>query len=310
MFDFGVVFVLLCVFGSFIGLSLIMAKVDRDNKDLPKQYIVWFYHHIYTCVLRHAEMLSLNYQRGRRIGDYGEIIDDEWKREVRYFVQRVIIPNIETNMLRGVIIPEELFVDGVFSEETNIIQKFKFSDYISGLKTNKNEPQFVCCYKKRSIATYYGDFSTTISEELLDVLCSQVEILCEFLFGSELYTMPLNIDNPIDYEMMVAALLKDIGFAVRTTKASGDQGADVLAEKNGISFAIQCKKYSKPVGNKAVQEANAGRDFYKCDYGVVVSNAGFTKSAKQAANACQIILLNERQLEKLLKYVPDENDDK
>lgn len=108
--------------------------------------------------------------------------------------------------------------------------------------------------------------------------------------------------TPLNYEKSITIKLKSLGFNARTTKASGDQGADVIAKKNGISFAIQCKKYSKPVGNKAVQEANAGRDFYNCDYGVVVSNAGFTKSARQAANACKVILLNDTQLEKLLQY--------
>ncbi|MFQ6704006.1 MAG: restriction endonuclease, partial [Alphaproteobacteria bacterium] len=108
--------------------------------------------------------------------------------------------------------------------------------------------------------------------------------------------------TPANYEKYIATQLIKLGFVALTTKSTGDQGADVLATKNGVSFAIQCKMYSKPVGNKAVQEANAGRDFYKKDYGVVVSNAGFTKSARQAANACGIILLNDNQLEDLLKY--------
>ena len=106
----------------------------------------------------------------------------------------------------------------------------------------------------------------------------------------------------IDYEKLICVRLKDLGFNAHTTKASGDQGVDVLADKGGVSFAIQCKMYSQPVGNAAVQEVNAGRDFYKRDYGVVVSTADFTKSARQAANACGIILLNENQLEKLLDY--------
>lgn len=109
-------------------------------------------------------------------------------------------------------------------------------------------------------------------------------------------------ETPQQYEVRICTNLKKLGFESKTTKGSGDQGADVLASKNGVSFAIQCKKYSKPVGNKAVQEANAGRDFYKKDYGVVVSNAGFTKSARQAAHACGIILLNDNQLDDLLKY--------
>lgn len=107
----------------------------------------------------------------------------------------------------------------------------------------------------------------------------------------------------LDYEKMITNRLKELGFNAKTTKASGDQGADILAEKDGVSFAIQCKMYTKPVGNKAVQEANAARDFYGKDYAVVVSNAGYTKSARTAANACDVILINDTQLEKLLEYV-------
>lgn len=136
--------------------------------------------------------------------------------------------------------------------------------------------------------------------------CNVVEELVFSLYVNKWEMSDINLKQknitPLDYEKSITIKLKSLGFNARTTKASGDQGADVIAKKNGVSFAIQCKKYSKPVGNKAVQEANAGRDFYNCDYGVVVSNAGFTKSARQAANACKIILLNDTQLDKLLQY--------
>lgn len=108
--------------------------------------------------------------------------------------------------------------------------------------------------------------------------------------------------SPLDFEKQICDKLKSMGFNARTTKASGDQGVDVLADRNGLSFAIQCKMYSKPVGNKAVQEVSAGRDFYGRNFGVVVSNADFTKSARQLASANGIILLNDNRLEKLLEY--------
>ncbi|MBD5400706.1 restriction endonuclease [bacterium] len=110
-------------------------------------------------------------------------------------------------------------------------------------------------------------------------------------------------ESPLDYEKRIADLLQEIGFNARTTKASGDQGVDVLADKNGVSFAIQCKLYTKPVGNKAVQEVSAGQKHYNTDYGVVVSNADFTKSARQLANTNNIILLHDTQMEKLLEYI-------
>ena len=113
----------------------------------------------------------------------------------------------------------------------------------------------------------------------------------------------IDIKNPKDFEKKVANDLKQLGFSTYTTKATGDQGVDVLATKNDINFAIQCKLYSHPVGNKAVQEVCAGRDFYRCDYAVVVTNASFTKAARQCAKATDVILLNDNQLDELLKYV-------
>ena len=63
-----------------------------------------------------------------------------------------------------------------------------------------------------------------------------------------------------DFEYFCADILRGNGFKnVEVTKASGDHGIDVLAKKDGVKYAIQCKRYSKPVGNKAVQEAYSGK---------------------------------------------------
>lgn len=116
------------------------------------------------------------------------------------------------------------------------------------------------------------------------------------------YTQQKKVLSPIDFENDICLKLKQLGFRAKTTKASGDQGVDVIAEKNDIKFAVQCKLYSSPVGNKAVQEVCAGRDFYDADYGVVVTNNNYTPAAKKLADKNGIILLNDNDLEKLLKY--------
>ena len=74
------------------------------------------------------------------------------------------------------------------------------------------------------------------------------------------------------------------------TPTTGDQGVDLITEKDGIRCAIQCKFYSKPVGNKAIQEVIAGRGFYNCDTAMVVTNNSFTKSAKQLAKNSNVQL--------------------
>ena len=72
-----------------------------------------------------------------------------------------------------------------------------------------------------------------------------------------------NIDIDImsgeEFESFCAKVLQDNGFEnVNMTKASGDQGVDIIAFKDGVRYAIQCKRYSNSVGNKAVQEVIAG----------------------------------------------------
>ena len=104
-----------------------------------------------------------------------------------------------------------------------------------------------------------------------------------------------------DFEFFCADLLKKRGFIdVEVTKGSGDNGVDILAEKDGVSYAIQCKRYEEPVGVKAVQEAYAGRDYYDKMVGVVMSNQYFTKGATEMARKLKILLWDRGYLEEML----------
>jgi restriction system protein len=85
------------------------------------------------------------------------------------------------------------------------------------------------------------------------------------------------------------------------TKGSGDQGADVIAEKGGIRVVVQCKWYSQPVGNAAVQEAYAAKAHERTDYAFVVTNNAYTKSAKQLAASTGVGLLHANDLRDFFK---------
>ena len=73
-------------------------------------------------------------------------------------------------------------------------------------------------------------------------------------------------------------------------KKSGDQGVDIIAYKHFSKYAVQCKYYSYPVGNKAVQEVYAGGKYYDCDRCIVMTNGTFTKAAISAANKLDVKL--------------------
>ena len=88
------------------------------------------------------------------------------------------------------------------------------------------------------------------------------------------------------FEYFCAELLLKSGFdSALVTPGSGDQGVDILATKDGIKYAIQCKNYATPLSNTAIQEVNAGKTFYSCHVGAVMTNSTFTPSAKSLANA-------------------------
>ena len=105
-----------------------------------------------------------------------------------------------------------------------------------------------------------------------------------------------------DFEYFCADLLEKRGFLeVEVTKGSGDNGVDILAEKDGVTYAIQCKRYDEPVGVKAVQEAYAGRDYYDRMVGVVMSNQYFTKNATDMARKLKIMLWDRGYLEEMIE---------
>jgi restriction system protein len=102
-----------------------------------------------------------------------------------------------------------------------------------------------------------------------------------------------------EYEVYCKRLLEQAEWSVALTPGSGDQGADLIAEKSGLRIAIQCKFYSGSVGNKAVQEAYAAARFQDADCAVVVTNSIFTKSARQLANKNGVLLMHHDDLSSL-----------
>lgn len=105
------------------------------------------------------------------------------------------------------------------------------------------------------------------------------------------------------FEHWCADLLLKNGFTdVEVTPGSGDQGVDVVAIKDGINYAIQCKCYSSDLGNKPVQEVHAGKNIYHCQVGAVMTNRYFTSGAKELAEATGVLLWDRDKLMEMLDH--------
>lgn len=114
--------------------------------------------------------------------------------------------------------------------------------------------------------------------------------------SNDCLSVDVDVLGPIEFERHCSDMLKSSGWESRTTKGSGDQGIDIIATYKGTKAVFQCKKYSHPVGNSAVQEIIAGKVFEQAHVAVVVSNSSYTLSAKQLASTTGVHLLHYSEL--------------
>jgi len=96
-------------------------------------------------------------------------------------------------------------------------------------------------------------------------------------------------------EEKVAKYLKKNGYwRVKVTQASRDLGVDITCRKGLFKkYAVQCKRYSTPVGVQAVQEVVAGKKMYRCNSAMVITNSRFTKTAELLAQKNKVKLIAE-----------------
>lgn len=114
-------------------------------------------------------------------------------------------------------------------------------------------------------------------------------------------TFDFNNMDGHNFEYFCAEILRKNGYQdVEVTPGSGDHGVDITALKEGIRYAVQCKRYSDGVGNKAIQEIYSGMNFYHCNVGIVMTNSYFTQSAIEEAKRNGIVLWDGQYLKQMV----------
>jgi len=223
---------------------------------------------IISFIEQYIEQLTIKEEQLIYKDDYGDYIFDEWFNERDRFVEKKM-SQILINM----------------SSEANNI----FDSTIS-----------LDDYKK----SYRNDIRKYIKEDIIraigSIIDDSISNYREQIMEND-YSLDYNTDDPILFEKSVAKNFEVYGWTTNETKKTGDQGADVIAEKDNIKVIVQCKLYSQAIGNKAVQEVFSAKSYYKGDLALVVSNANYTKSAHQLADSNGVILLHYSVLSRFLE---------
>lgn len=112
----------------------------------------------------------------------------------------------------------------------------------------------------------------------------------------------LDLVSGHEFEHVLAEVLSRVEGDATVTKASGDQGVDVVWFREGETVGIQAKAYdiNNPVRNSAVQEIYTGSVVRQSDYAIdtpaVVTTSRYTKGAKEAAENSEVTLYERSHL--------------
>lgn len=107
-----------------------------------------------------------------------------------------------------------------------------------------------------------------------------------------------------DFEHYVAHLLTKQGYSKVSLTEQYDYGVDIVAEKDGIRWGIQVKRYSGMVKAEAVRQVVTGLRLYGCDRAMVITNSTFSNVAKRLAEGNDCVLIDRSELSSLeRKYI-------
>lgn len=130
-----------------------------------------------------------------------------------------------------------------------------------------------------------------------DVLFEKPRSRVEYKTLDELKRM-----NPFKFEKYVADLYKSMGYSVHQTKRTGDGGKDIIVQKNGQTYYIECKRYANPISSSKMRDfvgacALGGKNIK----GIYVTTSRFTSDAKSAARRKGIELIDGEKLTRMIR---------
>lgn len=125
----------------------------------------------------------------------------------------------------------------------------------------------------------------------------------EQLFDKEPLTSLADIDlmTGHEFEEFLQKLFEKKGYKVKRLPLSGDQGADLILEKDNKKIALQAKRYTGIVPNKAIQEIKTAKDYYDCQEAWIVTQSNLTRQAKEVANKVKVKIIDREKLKNLIE---------
>lgn len=188
------------------------------------------------------------------------------------------------------------------SRVTKTDKKLIISEFLNSL--------FGDCISQMVISDLFDKFELSYSAEEVEGLIAvcleekELEQFEENLGSPQVKNLGdfLSLDGH-QFEDYLKELFAILGYQVIRTKLSGDQGADLIIDKDNIKTVVQAKKYSGAVSNSAIQEIVAAKAHYSASMAMVVTTGRFTKSAFELAKSNNVDLWDIDKLNNVVSEI-------
>ena len=107
----------------------------------------------------------------------------------------------------------------------------------------------------------------------------------------------------LEFEKELGTLCERRGYKVSFTPISGDEGVDLILQKNGKTTVVQCKRHKSPTGPAVVRELFGSMTAFRADNAILACTGGFTKGAKKFADDNSITLVSALDLARMSEIV-------
>lgn len=262
------------------ALAAKKAADEKKKRQDEEKYAAWDelkYTNLKEGFDKHKSILLNNMSNAVVINEYGHVEEDNRLEEWNRFLTSLGFPMGS----RAIKPTKDLFkpLDKLYARKPKNYSKFK-------------DPN----YKFKSKLTW--ELEANFAKELLKELDAYKAASKNTGFDPDSYPV-----NGHEFENWVSEQLQSFGWITKVTTGSGDQGVDIIASIDEQTVGIQCKRFKKPVGNKAVQEIAAGAKHYGLTNSMVISTGGYTKSARELATSTGVLLVSHRDIPTLSKLI-------
>ena len=108
--------------------------------------------------------------------------------------------------------------------------------------------------------------------------------------------------SDLELEKLAAQVYQKLGYAVQHVGQMGDHGIDVLLiNPTNQKEIVQCKQWSKPVGEPVLRDLYGAMMHGKATRGWLWAPRGFTKHAKLWAEGKPIVLVDDIEIQRLVE---------